>query len=360
MSDEPSARRENTTERTTTSQSPATDIARTFSTTTSWLDAGEPGLVSIVIVCHNNWPDLELAIESSLHQSWTAVEVIVVDNDSSDTSQPEVARLYGQAVRYVRQPNRGAGSGYNTGVRNSRGEFIQLLEGDDALAPNKIAKQIETFRAVPEADIVYGPHRAFFSNAGEHCWSDAPCGEQEDMLAALLSETNPVAGLATHSTLYRRAALNRLGPWDETLTMTIEDLWLRAAWEGLKFAYCPGGLAFYRRHEGQMSSRADVMLKGGEAVLQKALQYIDRPSYRAQIVRRIARIRFAIARTGGEPLSSFRELLRARSMAPEAISRRAVAAAALMVFMPSLGTMLRGPEWSALRSRFRSALKIAV
>jgi alpha-1,6-rhamnosyltransferase len=353
------ATRVETNERTGTPLSPATGKQSSFATT-SWLGAGRPGLVSIVIVCHNDWPDLELAIESSLHQSYSPVEVIVVDNDSSDTTQAEVARVFGDAVRYVRQPNRRAGSGYNTGARNSRGEFIQLLEGDDALAPNKIAKQVETFRAVPDADIVYGPHRAFFSDAGEHCWSDAPCGEQQDMLAALLSETNPVAGLATHSTLYRRMALDRVGPWDEALTMTIEDLWLRAASAGFRFAYCPDALSFYRRHEGQMSSQPAVMLKGGETVLQKALQYIDGPAYRAQIIRRIARIRFAIARTGDEPLSSFRELLRARSMAPEAISRRAVAAAALMVFMPSLGRIVRGPEWSALRSRFRSALKIAV
>src|SRR5579864_6145645 len=109
-------------------------------------------VVSIVIVCHNNWPDLELAIQSSLRQTYSPLEVIVVDNDSTDATASEVPKRFGASVRYLRQLNRGDGGGYNAGCLVSSGDFVQFLDGDDFLAPNKIAKQVEAFRLNPETD----------------------------------------------------------------------------------------------------------------------------------------------------------------------------------------------------------------
>ena len=120
-----------------------------------------PDLVSIIIVCYNNWPDVELAVESALYQSYRPVEVIVVDNSSTDATPVEVPKRFGNSIRYIRQPNRGDGGGYNAGMRAASGEFVQFLDGDDFLATNKIAKQVEMFRADPAVDIVYGDVRFF-------------------------------------------------------------------------------------------------------------------------------------------------------------------------------------------------------
>src|SRR3974390_844203 len=117
------------------------------------------GLVSVVITAWNNWPDLEMAIESALNQSYRPLEVIVVDNSSSDATPEEVSRRFGSRVRYVCQPNRECAGAHNTGFSLASGEFIQFLAGDDVLAPNKIAKQMEIFKANPELDIVYGDIR---------------------------------------------------------------------------------------------------------------------------------------------------------------------------------------------------------
>ncbi|MEO5590323.1 MAG: glycosyltransferase family A protein, partial [Gemmatimonadaceae bacterium] len=161
-------------------------------------------LVSIAIVAHDNWPDLELAIESALCQSWPDIEVIVVDNDSIDGTEAGVLRRFEGRVRYVRQPNTLDGGGYNRGIAEARGEFIQLLDGDDFLAPNKIALQLEVFTQQPGADIVYGDTRQFQGRAGRPLWADWDTRQETDMLATLLDPAGAGAGLVLHSTLFRR------------------------------------------------------------------------------------------------------------------------------------------------------------
>src|SRR6266487_2974203 len=126
----------------------------------------EPGLVSIIVVGYNNWPDLELAIQSALHQSYRLIEVIVVDNASSDATPYEVPRRFGQVLRYIRQHNTNCAGGYNRGLREASGEFIQFLNGDDFLAPNKIEKQVDVFRTERDIDIVYSDVRCFQSFVG--------------------------------------------------------------------------------------------------------------------------------------------------------------------------------------------------
>jgi glycosyltransferase involved in cell wall biosynthesis len=144
-------------------------------------------LVSVVIVGHDSWPDLELAIESALGQSHPAVEVIVVDNGSRDRTPTEVPRRYGGRVRYLRQANRGDGGGYNAGLAVARGDLLQFLDGDDFLAPNKLARQVELFQADPTLDVVYGDVRQFQLRAGQPTWVDWDTGDFDDMLLALVA-----------------------------------------------------------------------------------------------------------------------------------------------------------------------------
>ena len=160
-------------------------------------------LASIIIVTHNNWPDLELAIQSALHQSYRPVEVMVVDNASTDATPDMVSRRFGDSVRYLWQSeNVLDGGGYNAGFRAARGEFIQFLDADDFLAPDKIEKQVEAFRADPDVDIVRGQFRQFQRSTGSARWSDIDVAEYDEKCetyrknpadARIHSSTPPVA-----------------------------------------------------------------------------------------------------------------------------------------------------------------------
>src|ERR1041385_6427384 len=143
-------------------------------------------LVSIVIVAYNNWPHLELAIESVLCQSYEPLEVIVVDNSSTDSTPNEVPLRFGSRIRYARQPNIGDAGAYNAGVRLATGDYVQFLDGDDVLTPYKIQKQMELFRSDQEIDIVYGDTRAFQDVEGVGVLRDTNTGPEDDLLAVFL------------------------------------------------------------------------------------------------------------------------------------------------------------------------------
>ena len=103
-------------------------------------------LVSILIPCYNAGRWLAATLESALAQTWPHIEVIVVDDGSSDDS-PTVARAFeGRGVRLILQPNAGASAARNRALRESRGEFLQFLDADDLLSPGKIAAQISLLR----------------------------------------------------------------------------------------------------------------------------------------------------------------------------------------------------------------------
>ena len=122
---------------------------------TAWLPGtGQPGLVSIVIPTYNRAALIGGAIDSVLNQTYRNVEVIVVDDGSSDDTRAVVKR-YDARVRYVYQPNAGVSAARNTGFANARGEFIGLLDSDDRFLPWKLDAQIRVLRQRPEAGMVW-------------------------------------------------------------------------------------------------------------------------------------------------------------------------------------------------------------
>src|SRR5579871_1842538 len=229
----------------------------------------QPGMVSVVICAYNNWPDLELAIASSLYQSHPSVEVIVVDNSSADATESEVTRRFGTRIQYIRQPNRDCAGAYNTGLASSRGEFVQFLDGDDVLAPNKFEKQLQLFCSDPKLDVVYGDVRTFQSSPGVADWIETRMQPETDVLARLTAPNG--IWFNTLSVLFRREALNKVGPWDESLYVEDADYFLRAAWAGCRFSYCPvSPVGFRRLRSAQKMANSAAMERGLNAVWRKA------------------------------------------------------------------------------------------
>jgi GT2 family glycosyltransferase len=115
---------------------------------------GQPRLVSVVIPTYNREKLVGAAIDSVLRQSYQPVEIIVVDDGSTDRTR-EVVEAYGAPVRYVYQPNSGVATARNTGLRLANGEFIALLDSDDEWFPWKLAAQIAVLDYCPEVGMVW-------------------------------------------------------------------------------------------------------------------------------------------------------------------------------------------------------------
>ena len=106
-----------------------------LATTTVLASRARDPLVSVIVPCYNGAAFLEEALRSALAQSYGEVEVVVVDDGSTDSSA-EIARRF--PVRYIRQENRGLSEARNTGIRESKGSYLVFLDADDRLKPRAI------------------------------------------------------------------------------------------------------------------------------------------------------------------------------------------------------------------------------
>ncbi|MEX0882819.1 MAG: glycosyltransferase family A protein, partial [Cyclobacteriaceae bacterium] len=114
-------------------------------------------VVSIIIPCYNHGAYLSDAIESCLKQTYQAIEIIVVDDGSTDNT-PEVAQLYPN-VKYIYQENQGLSSARNTGIKRSKGGFLVFLDADDLLFEDAINCNIGHLLKEPEMAFVSGGHQ---------------------------------------------------------------------------------------------------------------------------------------------------------------------------------------------------------
>lgn len=306
-----------------------------------------PGLVSVVVCAYQNWPDLEMTLESALHQSYDAVEIIVVDNGSADETPVEIPKRFGSRIRYIRQDNRGDAGAYNTGLRLARGEFIQFVDGDDILAPDKLDKQVACLSA-SYLDVIYGDIRFFRNAPGVANWIDVSTPSESNMLKSLT--TLDWTGLSALGSLFRRSALETIGPWDENLYIADLDYWLRAAWAGCRFGRCEGSpLGFARRRPEQMSQNTAAMIAGTEAVWEKALTYVNREPYRGWIAAKLARHRLSIAlrKNGMTTRNALRQLDRARAASADVVNIPIYVLARVVITTPGASALVKS---SAVRS----------
>src|SRR6266849_1371894 len=123
-------------------------------------DRGHP-LVSVVVVCYNQAKYLGEAIESALAQRYQPVEILVVDDGSTDATAKVAATF--PRVHYVHQSNRGLAAARNTGLRHSTGEYVVFLDADDKLLPAAVREGMDCFGEFPESAFVSGAYRNVFS-----------------------------------------------------------------------------------------------------------------------------------------------------------------------------------------------------
>ena len=124
----------------------------------------ERGLVSVIIPCRDGERFLPATLESVARQEYRPIEVILVDDGSSDGSRAIMEEFRsrqggGMTVKCLYLPRLGVHQARNEGTINSRGEFIQFLDSDDLLCPEKIREQVGVLNVHREADVVYGEGR---------------------------------------------------------------------------------------------------------------------------------------------------------------------------------------------------------
>jgi glycosyltransferase involved in cell wall biosynthesis len=200
-------------------------------------------MVSIIIPCYNAERWVAAAIQSCLDQTYSPIEIIVIDDGSTDKSL-EVIKSFGNKIRWETGPNRGGNVARNTGFDLSRGEYIKFLDADDVLGCDTIEIQVKGGLDQP-GKIVFGPWKILnvIGEAQTVLDSHLQMNPSEDLLYQWLTDRYCIP----HSILWPRDALVKIGPWDETLTANQDgDIFLRAILAGIEFTYVLGGCVLYR------------------------------------------------------------------------------------------------------------------
>ena len=230
-------------------------------------------LVSAIIPTYNRAKTIERAVNSVLGQSWQPIEVIVVDDGSTDETTRTLAQ-YGDRIRLIRQKNQGSSAAKNAGIRAARGEIITFLDSDDAWLPEKTERQVKLLQATKSSGVncCIGNARMEFARrsitsfeaarlypkVSEGIWSNP-----EEILTNRFLLFNQVAAV-------RREALEQTGYFRQDLLYGLNedyDLAMRLSVTG-PWAFITDPLAVWYEHAGDQCSRKYSQLDITRNILQ--------------------------------------------------------------------------------------------
>ena len=225
--------------------------------------------VSLVIATFNHARLLGGAIDSALAQTLHGVDVIVVDDGSTDDTQAVLARYAGR-VRVLRQPNRGLAAARNAGLAAARGTYVAFLDADDVMAPAKLAEQVAVLERAPTIGWTYCDVLIETVATGATVRASERFGYASRMLEGwLFPELIHGNFIPAIAPLVRRTALDAAGGFDERLTALEDwDMWLRLALIA-EARYTPAVLVSYRIQPGGMSEDRARMDRNRFRVLDK-------------------------------------------------------------------------------------------
>jgi glycosyltransferase involved in cell wall biosynthesis len=199
----------------------------------------EKHLVSVIVPVYNGERFLAEALNSILAQNYDLIEVIVVDDGSTDGTS-EVAAQYGPDIRYVYQQNQGPPAARNTGLRMARGNLICFLDADDIWTDTKLELQLALLEQNPTAEIILGRFK---------CWP-LPMEYSQDPAA---HGARPVLSLGC--ALMRQSVFDKIGCFDESLRCAEDwDWFLRAREAGVSFLLHEDVVLLYRRHDHNVTN----------------------------------------------------------------------------------------------------------
>ena len=286
--------------------------------------------ISVVIPAYNVGKFLSESIDSALSQRTEGVEVIVI-NDGSTDETADVMHRYGSRIRSIHKENQGVASARNMGLKNASGEFIAFLDGDDIWKPNNLKIKTAFLRQNPDIEGVFGDFEIFDSgdtlkeSGIKHLYpifrrndwdvSDVfggcnvlrvePDVQLRTYVGNIFAKLFYGNFILTSTLVLRRSILDEIGIFDERFNTNEDyDFFLRLAGANL-LGFVDVPLVRYRRHETQLTSRRNIVsvLRAVEKILAKYEQQFDAKgdvlSYKkrhAQVLTELAKAELAVGR----------------------------------------------------------------
>jgi glycosyltransferase involved in cell wall biosynthesis len=212
--------------------------------------------VSVLMPAYNRAEYVGAAIASVLGQSFTDLELIVIDDGSTDGTAAEIVRVTDPRLRYLARPHGGISAAMNAGLRIAQGRYLARLGSDDLWLPEFLSVQVAQLERRPEIGLVYARAEGMDAR-GEplgQTWGMPLRHPGEPLRSMLYGDCT-----CDITILVRRACVERAGPYDESLITSVDwDMWLRVA-QHTAFAFTDQVLARFRRHPGNITGAASAV-----------------------------------------------------------------------------------------------------
>lgn len=214
-------------------------------------------LVSVIIPSYNCEKFIADTIESVLAQDYQNIELLVIDDGSTDNTQ-KIVKQYSNKLRLIIQPNSGVCRARNRGIAEAKGDFICLMDHDDYWYPDKISAQINAFKKYPEAGIVYSEFKLWYPNTDgifplPTDIADLYFGDDldESLSGWIYHQLLLDCWVLTSTAMIRADLFNIYGNFDENLPYSEDwDLWLRFS-NHVQFIKLKKTTTLYRQHGNQ-------------------------------------------------------------------------------------------------------------
>jgi len=211
--------------------------------------------VSVIIPTYNKAPYIRQAVDSALAQTYKDLEIIVVDDGSTDETV-SILKSYVDAgqITYIYQDNQGPSKARNAGLKLARGRYIKFLDSDDFLFPEQIEKQFRDIEQEPEAISISDSLLLKLNGISEH--RPVHLVSKERQLASFIESNRGVI----HAFLVPKSLLDRVGGFDVTLTCSEDtDLWIRILGVGAYMKHLPFVGCCYRMLKTGISDNTENM-----------------------------------------------------------------------------------------------------
>ena len=216
----------------------------------------DAALVSVIVPAWNCEAWISDAIRSAVSQTWERIEVIVIDDGSTDRTG-ELARDWPDSrVMCLRQEHQGAAAARNRGLRQANGDFIQFLDADDVLAADKLALQLAALGENPPDSVASCSWARFASGSQPAPFDDEPVWPVEDPVEWLIRSLSGEGMMQPAGWLVPQSITNTCGPWNESLTLHDDgDYFARVLVKAARNVFVRGAAIFYRDVAGSLSKR---------------------------------------------------------------------------------------------------------
>jgi len=242
-------------------------------------------LVSVIITCYNIRDFIGDALLSVQNQTYVNIEIIVVDDGSTDGTHEKLHALsLNGNVTCLRKENGGPSSARNWGVDRAKGELIAFLDGDDLWEADKLERQVASLLAHPQAGMIFSDFSTFDTDGiVVTCKNKSMFTNLEPVSHAYLVSRNNFIYPST--VVMRKSIVEQYGGFDESLRGPEDwDLWLRVVRHSTVIGlHTP--LVKIRQHANNISANVSVMLENERRAVEKQRPYLGRMAYRKRLAR---------------------------------------------------------------------------